>query len=136
MGAGQLGRLLHGEITEKIFAAAFEVHTQLGPGFLESVYEEALAVELSNRQLSFNRQVEVPIYYKATRIGTHRLDLVVGGQVIVELKTVQELAEIHTAIALSYLKATSLSVALLLNFARPSLEYKRVTRTPHPKPSA
>jgi GxxExxY protein len=119
--------LVYGELTEKILGAAFEVHRSLGPGFLESVYEEALAVELGHCQVPFERQVEVPVYYKCVLVGTHRLDLLISGLVVVELKAVKELADIHTAIALSYLKATKRSVALLLNFAAPRLEYKRVS---------
>jgi GxxExxY protein len=121
-----MAELLHGELTERILGAAFEVHRSLGPGFLESVYEEALAVELGQCQLPFERQVEVPVYYKTALVGTHRLDLIVSGLVVVELKAVKELADVHVAIALSYLKATNLSVALLLNFATPRLEYRRV----------
>ncbi|HWI60263.1 MAG TPA: GxxExxY protein [Symbiobacteriaceae bacterium] len=119
--------LVHGELTEKILGVAFEVHRSLGPGFLESVYEEAMAVELGQCQIPFKRQVDVPVHYKSVLVGGHRLDLIVSGLVVVELKAVRELADIHTAIALSYLKATKLSVALLLNFATPSLEYKRVS---------
>ena len=127
---------LHGGLTEKVLGAAFEVHRLLGPGFLESVYEEALAVELERNQLVFERQVEVPIFYKTARVGTHRLDLVVAKSVVVELKTVRELADIHTAVAPSYLKAANLSVALLLNFATRSLAYKRVTLKQSPMSSA
>ncbi|MDF2627887.1 MAG: hypothetical protein K0R39_1718 [Symbiobacteriaceae bacterium] len=122
-----MSELVHGQLTEKILGAAFEVHRSLGPGFLESVYEEAMAVELEQCQIPFERQVEVPVCYKGVHVGAHRLDLIISGLVVVELKAVKELADIHTAITLSYLKATKLSVALLLNFATPSLEYKRVS---------
>jgi len=127
---------LYGDLTEGVLGSAFEVHRLLGPGFLESVYEEALAVELGRNQLLFERQVEIPIFYKTAQVGTHRLDLIVAKNVVVELRTVRELADIHTAIALSYLNAANLSVALLLNFATRSLEYKRVTLKQPPRSSA
>lgn len=128
--------LLHGDITQEVLGAAFEVHGLLGPGFLESIYEEAMAQELLQRQLQYERQLTIPICYKNKMIGQHRLDLLIAGCVVVELKAVQELADVHTAIALSYLKATDLPVALLLNFAKPSLEYRRVSRKTPAKPSA
>lgn len=120
--------MLHEEITGRILGAAFEVHSQLGPGFLESVYEEALAHELGQRGIPYQRQVEVPIWYKGKLVGKHRLDLLVEETVIVELKQVQELAAVHKAITLAYLTATGLSVALLINFAKPSLDFKRLIK--------
>ena len=130
MGAGRMGEgeFLHGETTKAILGAAFEVHGVLGPGFLESVYEEAIAHELHRRGMPYRRQVDIPIDYKGIVAGTHRLDLLADGKVIVEMKAVKELTEVHTSILLSYLSATRLSVGLLLNFARPSLEYRRVSR--------
>jgi len=120
---------LHTEITKAIIGAAIEVHNTLGPGFLESVYEGALARELEHLGIPFDRQVSVPIRYRGTVVGTHVLDLLVAGKVVVELKASKELADIHTAVALSYLSATNFSVALLMNFSKLRLEYKRVART-------
>ena len=120
---------LHTDISKQVLGAAIEVHNTLGPGFLESVYEGALVSEFRRIQLLFQRQVEIPVWYKGDLVGTHKLDLLVAGNVIVELKAVKALDAVHTAIALSYLSATNLSVALVLNFARPRLEFKRIFRT-------
>ena len=111
------------EITEKIIGAAIEVHRHLGPGLLESVYEAALAYELNQAGLSVERQKAVPVAYKGLVFEEgYRLDLLVGGQVIVELKCVDVLLPIHEAQVLSYLKLTGLKVALLVNFKVPVLK--------------
>lgn len=117
---------VHSDLTGAVIGAAIEVHNTLGPGFLESVYETALARELKLRGIPFARQVQVPIHYKETVVGTHVLDLLVADRVIVELKVAKELADIHTAIALSYLAATKRTIALLINFNKKRLECKRV----------
>ncbi len=96
------------EITQQIIAAAIGVHRQLGPGFLESVYEEALAVEFALSGIQFLRQYPVPIFYRDHQIGEHRLDFLVEGKIVVELKAVSRLEDIHFAIGRSYLKAISL----------------------------
>ena len=104
------------ELTEKIIGAAIEVHRILGPGLLESIYEEALCVELGEWGLGFARQVEIVIHYKGREIKGQRLDLLVEGQVIVELKSLSNMPEIAMSQVLSYLKATGLKRALLINF--------------------
>ena len=96
--------------------AAIEVHRHLGPGFLESVYEAALTVELESREIECQRQVGVAVEYKGIRVGEGRLDLLVGGALIVELKTVYVLLPIHKAQLLSYLKALGQPLGLLINF--------------------
>jgi len=98
----------------------------LGPGFLESIYEEALKVRFSKEEMRFESQKEIKIEYLGVVVGTHRLDLVVDGRIILELKAVKELSDIHFAQLRSYLKATGLKVGLLLNFSKPTLEIKRV----------
>jgi GxxExxY protein len=113
-------------LSNQIIGAAIKVHKELGPGFLESIYEEALKVELSNNELDFASQMEVQIEYLGVPVGLHRLDLLVQNEVIVELKAVKELADIHFAQLLSYLKATGMKVGLLLNFSKPTLEVRRV----------
>lgn len=111
------------EITEKIIGAAIEVHRHLGPGLLESVYEAALAYELVEAGLSIERQKPVPVTYKGMIFEEgYRLDLLIGGLVIVELKCVDALLPIHEAQVLSYLKLTGLKVALLINFKVPVLK--------------
>ena len=109
------------ELTERIIGAAIEVHRILGPGLLESIYEEALAIELELRGIPFQRQVEIDVLYKGHTIKGQRLDLLVEDQVVVELKSVTNLPEVAMAQVLSYLKASGLKRGLLLNFGAPKL---------------
>jgi GxxExxY protein len=104
-------------LTQKIIAGAIEVHRHLGPGLLESAYEECLCWELKEARLRVERQVPLPVTYKQVRLDLgYRLDLVVERQVVVELKTVERLLPIHEAQLLTYLKLTRLRTGLLLNF--------------------
>ena len=114
------------DLSKKIIGAAIEVHRELGPGFLESIYEEALKVEFSEHGFHFDCQKEIKIEYLGVEVGTHRLDLLVENKVIVELKAVKELSDIHFAQLRPYIKATGLKVGLLLNFSKPTLEIRRV----------
>jgi GxxExxY protein len=100
----------------RVIGAAIEVHQNLGPGFLESVYQEAMAVEMRNSGLAFVQQAPINVAYKGQRVGESRLDFLVGGELIVELKAVEMLLPIHTAQVISYLKATGAHLGLLLNF--------------------
>jgi|SRR5579883_1682659 len=109
-------------ITEQIIGAAIEVHRHLGPGLLESAYEQCLCFELSQLGLQFARQVDLPVSYKGVKLDCgYRLDLVVEGEVIVELKAVEELAPVHSAQLLTYLKLSGKKVGLLMNFNEPVL---------------
>ncbi len=110
------------EMAHMVIGAAIEVHRVLGPGFLESVYEEAMCIELQLRKISFKRQVPVAVNYKGHSVGESRLDLLVGDQLIVELKAVDALAPIHSAQVLSYLKMTGHHLGLLINFNTPVLK--------------
>jgi GxxExxY protein len=112
--------------------AALEVHRHLGPGFAENVYENALCHELSLRELAFDRQVVVAVSYKGAAVGQGRADRVVGGRLIVEIKALPALAPVHTAQVISYLKATGLTLALLVNFGERQLRtgLRRVVRSP------
>ncbi len=103
-----------------------EVHRQLGPGFLEAVYEHALAHELELRQIHFSRQVDFQVKYKGKEVGAYRADLIVDGKLILEVKAVSGLIPAHESQALNYLKATGLRLAVLLNFGAKSLEVKRI----------
>ena len=114
------------ELSSRIIGAAIEVHRELGPGFLEGIYEEALKIELSEHSMRYDSQKEIKIEYLGVEIGVHRLDLLVEKKIIVELKAVKELTDIHFAQLRSYLKATGLKAGLLLNFAKPTLEIRRV----------
>ena len=122
--------LRNAETTEQIIAAAIRVHRELGPGFLESIYEQALPVEFALSGIQFIRQHPVPLFYRDHRVGEHRLDFLVEGKIVVELKAVSELEDIHFAIGGSYLKATNLEDGLLFNFATVPLTIKRFCREP------
>jgi len=106
-----LERLIH-----TVIGAAIEVHRALGPGYLESVYEEALCVELEMRRIPFGRQVAVGVQYKGRAVGSGIMDILIGGGLVVELKAVETIAPIHMAQLLSYLKATKHPAGLLINF--------------------
>ena len=110
------------QLAHRVIGAALEVHKALGPGFLETVYEEALCIELELQDIPFKRQYEVESTYKGRQVGMGRLDLIVGDKLIVELKAVDLLAPVHTAQVLSYLKATGFSLGLLINFNVPILK--------------
>ena len=117
---------LYTGLTQEVIGAAMEVHRELGSGFLEYVYEEALCYELNLRKISFERQKELDIYYKDLLIPRkYKPDLIVDDKVIVELKATLGLTEIEEAQLLNYLKATKIRVGLLLNFGKKSLEVKR-----------
>ena len=103
-------------LAHKVIGAAIEVHTILGPGYLEAVYEEALAAELELRGIPFKRQATFTIDYKGRSVGEGRLDILVGGKLILELKAVDAILPIHEAQVLSYLRATRLPLALTINF--------------------
>ena len=115
-----------GSLSNKIIGAAIQVHRELGPGFIEGIYEEALKVEFTRRKINFEHQKEIKIEYRGVTVGIHRMDLLVEKDIIVELKAIKELADIHFAQILSYLIATGLKVGLLMNFSKPTLEVKRV----------
>jgi GxxExxY protein len=104
------------DLTYKINGAVFEVHRTLGEGFLEKVYENALLLELRNQGLNAESQVPVPVFYKGIMVGDYLADIVVEDQVILELKTVDELSAVHQAQLLNYLKATGKPLGLLINF--------------------
>ena len=108
-------------LTKKVIGAAIEVHRHLGPGYLESVYEEALAIEFALRDIPFERQKPVPVNYKSHTVGQARVDILVGDSVVLELKALEILLPIHTAQVISYLKATRCAVGLLINFDVPAL---------------
>ena len=120
------GKYQFEKLSKRIIGAAIKVHKELGPGFLESIYEEALKLELRENRLHYDAQKEIKIKYSGIEVGLHRLDLIVENKIIVELKAVREFNDIHFAQLRSYLKAAGLKVGLLLNFAKPTLEIKRI----------
>lgn len=122
---------IHADMLAKaVIGAAIEVHRELGPGFSEAIYEEALAMELAIRNIPFERQKVCYVEYRSTRIGECRLDFLIDNELILELKAVEALAPIHTAQVLSYLKTTGYDLALLINFNVTSLKLgiKRIIR--------
>lgn len=114
-------------LTAKIIACAFEVHKTLGNGFQEVIYQRALAIEMSDAGLNFEREKEMPVYYKQQQVGTRRADFLVEGVVSVELKAVIQLEDVHLSQAINYLEAYSIEVGLLVNFGSKSMQYKRVS---------
>jgi len=119
------------DITHKIIGCAMEVHKFLGNGFQEVIYQRALAYEFHKAGLAFQREIEQDIFYKELHepIGTRRADFVVEGKVLIEIKALKQLEEVHWAQTLNYLKAYKLEVGLLINFGAKSLEFKRFILT-------
>jgi len=116
------------EITNVIIGAAIAVHRELGPGFLEAIYEQALAVEFALRGIAFIRQHPIPLFYRDHQVGEHRLDFLVENKIVVELKAIEALENVHFAIVRSYLKAAALADGLIFNFSSMPLTVKRVRR--------
>jgi GxxExxY protein len=113
-------------LTGKIIGAALEVHHILGPGFLESIYQRALLHELHLQGLFTKTEIEIVVEYKDNVVGRHRLDIIVQDTVVVELKASSAITDVHIAQTISYLRATGLEVALILNFGQPKLVWKRL----------
>ena len=118
----------YSDLTGKIIGAAMEVHKTLGNGFQEVIYQRALAIELENQKLSFARELEMQIEYKSREIGTRRVDFFVENKVMVEIKALIKLEDVHLAQAINYLEAYNLEIGLLINFGAKSLEFKRLMR--------
>lgn len=114
------------EITGKIIGCAMKVHSALGNGFQEVIYQRGLEIEMSDAGLSFSREHAMPIFYKQQQIGTRRVDFLVEGVVSVELKAITTLEDVHLAQAINYLEAYDLEVGLLINFGSRSLQHKRI----------
>ena len=117
----------HSALTAQIIGCAMTVHSALGNGFQEFIYQNAMEIEMGDASISFSREQQMPIYYKERKIGLRRADFLVEGVVCVELKAVIELQDVHLAQAINYLEAYDLEVGLLINFGARSLEFKRVT---------
>lgn len=116
----------YSELTSRIIRCAMNVHSALGNGFQELIYQRALAIELSDNNIPFSREFEMPVYYKKQQIGTRRVDFLVEEVVSVELKAIIKLEDVHLAQAINYLEAYDLEIGLLINFGAKSLEFKRI----------
>ena len=120
------GKLQDEDLSQEIIGAAIEVHRSLGPGFHESLYEEALCIELDNLGIPYERQKTLEIRYRDHKIGEHRLDLLIASKLVVELKAVKEIEPIHFTIVRSYVKASNATSGIILNFSTMPLTIKRV----------
>ncbi len=116
------------ELTGKIIGCCMEVHRFLGNGFQEVIYQRALVIEFKRQNIAFSREHEIDIFYKGENIGTRRVDFFVEGKVMVELKAIIHLEDVHLAQAINYLEAYGLEIGLLVNFGAKSLEFKRVMK--------
>ena len=116
----------YSELTSKVIGCAMKVHSALGNGFQEVIYQRALEIEMRDEEIGFSREYEMPVYYKNQQIGTRRVDFLVEGVVAIELKAIIKLEDVHLAQAINYLEAYDLEVGLLINFGAKSLEFKRV----------
>lgn len=122
----------HEGVTHKIIGCAMKVHSNLGNGFQEVIYQRALAIEMGKQDLGFQREMEMSIYYEGINIGTRRVDFFVEENIMVELKALIKLEEVHLAQAMNYCQAYNLPIGLLINFGSKSLEFKRVYNVNHP----
>ena len=114
------------ELTHKIIGAAMEVHKHMGNGFQEVVYQRALAIEMKMQGLEFSREHEMPLQYKGYNVGTRRVDFFVDNKIMVEIKAIVNLEDVHLAQAMNYVEAYDLDIGLLINFGAKSLQFKRV----------
>ena len=118
--------IVYPELSYHIMGAIFEVHKELGPGFLESIYEKAIIEELSRRGMKVETEKVIDLFYKNRKVGTHRLDLVVNDKVVIEIKAVERFSIHHTAQIISYLRASGYKLGILVNFSKSKVEYRRV----------
>ena len=123
----------HEELTHKIIGCAMKVHSFLGSGFPEVIYQRALAIEFEKQGLGFKREMEMTIFYDGIDIGTRRVDFFVEDTIMTELKAVARLDDAHLAQAMNYCQAYNLPIGLLINFGAKSLQFKRVYNINHPE---
>jgi GxxExxY protein len=125
----------HSELTEKVIGVYYSVYNELGPGFLESIYQKAMIIALREVGLEVTHEVAIPVWFRGSQIGDFKADLIVNGCILLELKAVERMQKAHEAQTLNYLKATALEVALLMNFGWERPEFKRFaydnSRKPH-----
>lgn len=119
-------QLKYDDITHKIIGCAMQVHTGLGNGFQEAIYQRSLEIEMALAGLTFEREKEMSIYYRGVVVGSRRVDFFVEGKIMVEIKAIIELEDVHLAQAINYLEAYNMEIGLLLNFGSKSLTFKRL----------
>lgn len=124
----------YSELTSKIIGCAMEVHNQLGNGFQEVIYQRALTIELQLQGIGHEREKEMPLQYKGRDIGSRRVDFFIEDKIMVEIKAIKELEDVHLAQAINYLEAWEMEIGLLINFGNTRLQFKRVMK-PQPKKS-
>ncbi|MBX2899700.1 MAG: GxxExxY protein [Cyclobacteriaceae bacterium] len=122
----------YSDVTAKIIGCAMEVHNHLGNGFQEVVYQRALSIEMNLQDIAHEREKEMPLSYKGFDIGTRRVDFFVDEKIMVEIKAIKELEDVHLAQAINYLEAYNMEIGLLINFGNTKLQFKRVMK-PQPK---
>ena len=118
----------HNPLTERIISAIIQVHQELGPGFLENVYRNALMIELKRQGLEAESEKEIVVYYTGQEVGRHRLDILIEDRIVLELKTVEKLGKAHYAQIRSYLKASGCKTGLLVNFSEEKADFRRVDK--------
>ncbi|RLD74007.1 MAG: GxxExxY protein [Bacteroidetes bacterium] len=123
----------HEDLTHKIIGCAMKVHSTLGNGFQEVIYQRALAIEFGKQGLAYQREMEMPIFYDEVNIGTRRVDFFVEDNIMVEIKAVIQLEDVHLAQAMNYCQAYDLPIGLLINFGSKSMQFKRVYNVNHPE---
>ncbi len=116
----------YSDITSKIIGCSMKVHTTLGNGFQEVIYQRCLAIEMEKQSLGFTRELEMSIYYEGREVGTRRVDFLIENKILVELKAITQLDNVHIAQGLNYLEAYNLEIGLLINFGSTKLEFKRL----------
>lgn len=121
------------KLTRQIIGLAINVHKTLGSGFVERIYQRAMYLEFKNNKLKFEREKKIPVYYQKALLGYEKVDFIVNDQVILELKCVGEISEIHKAQLLSYLKVAKAPIGLIINFAKPIIEVKRLINIATPE---
>ncbi len=125
----------YSELTGRIIGAAMEVHKYLGNGFQEVIYQRALSIELNMNNLKHEREKEMPLSYKGYDIGKRRVDFFIEGKIMLEIKAVKQLEDVHLAQAINYLEAYNMEIGLLINFGSTSLQFKRVMKPKNQSPS-
>jgi GxxExxY protein len=124
---------MHENLTRKIIGCAMKVHNTLGNGFQEVIYQRALSIEMTHQQLAFEREKDMNIYYRGTQIGTRRVDFFIENTIMLELKAITRLEDVHLAQAINYLEAYNMQIGLLINFGAKSLQFKRVHNNLEPR---